>query len=356
MNIINRNRLFGIIGLLAVILTFRAAYADQTEQPEVFTFLTWSEYINPELVAEFEQQYNAKINFVYFETDDARDRMMVETQGGGFDLILVSKLMLDNYRQRGWLEALDYNQIPNLKHLYPRFLDGGSEPQYQAPYFWGTIGIAYRKDLVQEKITRLQQLFYPGENLRGKILMINTSRELVGLALKALGYSGNSEDLQQLDQAWALLQLQKPYVKDYSYLTIMEQSPLVTGDIAVAMIYSGDALFLKEHNADINFVLPEEGSFYWTDVLVIGKGSTKKQLVMKFIDFINEPKNAARNAEYVYYATPNKSAEQFLAAEFLNDPVIYPNVEDKQRLEVLSSISVEAQRRINRIMLNLTRP
>ncbi|NJN47037.1 MAG: extracellular solute-binding protein, partial [Candidatus Competibacteraceae bacterium] len=193
----------------------------------------------------------------------------------------------------------------------------------------------------------------PSEALRGKIIMINAARDVVGIALKALGYSVNSTDPKQLKAAEALLLAQKPYVKSYSYISLSAQSELVDGGAWAAMIYNGDAITLQALNPNIVYAVPEEGSELWVDYLVVLAASPRQALAKTFINFLNEPENAARIARFVNYATPNKTAEQWLSAEFLQDTRIYPSAEILKQSEFYAELPPRMAKKINSIFSRL---
>lgn len=329
--------------------------ADAESKPKDLVMLNWSEYLDPELIAAFEQKFNVNIREVYFETDDLRDDMLLETDGKGYDIVVVNGINVDMYRKRGWLAPLTDKQVPNMKHVDARWLDAfAGVSGYAVPYFWGTTGIAYREDLVGKQITSWMDLFRPAESMKGKIGMINNSRDTIGMALKALGYSANSTDPAELAAAEALLLEQKPGVHSYSYLSIGEDSGLLTGEIVAAMLYSGDSMSLTEENPEIRYVVPVEGGNIWVDYLVVPEGAQEKVLAWQFIDFLNEPENAAQLAEYVYYATPNKAAEKLLPAEFLEDPVMYPGAEVLEKSEYYVPLPARAVRKRNLINSRVT--
>ncbi|MEE4376835.1 MAG: spermidine/putrescine ABC transporter substrate-binding protein [Candidatus Competibacteraceae bacterium] len=344
-----------ITTLLACFASLTAATEpSNAESHQELTLLNWSEYIEPTVVQAFEQQFKAKVKEIYFESDDDRDAMLAETDGLGYDLVLVNQGRLADYYRRGWLAQLDEQKIPNLRHIDPLWRNFRAElAGYGVPYFWGTTGIAYRADLVSEPITRWQQIYRPQETLRNKIIMIKSARETVGMALKALGYSTNSTDLLQLSAAETLLMQQKPFVKDYSYPSLNENADLVTGQAWATMIYNGDALALKEHHERIVYTLPEEGGGIWVDYLTVTQSSTRKALAMAFINFLNEPENAAKIARFVYFATPNQAAEKLLPTEFLNDPVIYPSEAALQKSEFLTDLPPRVAKRYNGIFMQL---
>ena len=343
---------------IALFITILACWASftsatepgDTESHQQLIILNWSDYIDPVVVRAFEQQFSTQVNEVYYESDDDRDAILAETEGRGFDLVLVNQARLADYVRRGWLARLDGQNIPNLRHIDPRWLNFHAElAGYGVPYFWGTTGIAYRADLVPEPITRWQQLFQPNEKLRNKIMMINTARDTIGMALKALGYSANSTELLQLSAAEELLLQQKPFVSAYAYPSVGEQSELVSGKIWAAMIYNGDALAIKEHHDEIVYTLPDEGGGIWVDYLTVMQSSTHKVLAMDFINFLNEPENAAKIARFVYFATPNQAAEKLLPAEFLANPIIYPSTVALQKSEFMIDLPPRVTKRHNAI-------
>jgi spermidine/putrescine transport system substrate-binding protein len=264
--------------------------------------------------------------------------------------------MMEAYAKRGWIEAIDHKRLKNLKHIIPRWAKAfAASETHGVPYFWGNLGIAYREDLVDKPPASWMDLYKPDESLRGRIVMNKTSRDLIGMALKALGYSANSVDRDELRAAERLLMHQKPFVRAYSYVSLNAQSAMVSGEVAMAMMYSGDALMLMEHHPKIRFVLPKEGGNLWVDYLTVAAKSSNKALAYAFIDFLNEPQNAAQLAQFVYYATPNKAAEALLPEEHLTDPVIYPSAEVLSRSEPNRPLPARTIKLRNEIFSRVTR-
>jgi len=344
------------LALVLYALSITTAPADTPNPPDELVFLTWSDYIDPDLVQEFERRFHAKVTQVYFEADDIRSDMLVESGGSGYDVVMVNGVEVAPYVRRGWLAALDPAQIPNLKHLHARWAGAFQDaPQYGVPYFWGTIGIGYRRDLVPTPVTSWLDLFRPSEALRGKVVMIKNARDTYGMALKALGYSVNSENSEELTEAENLLTTQRPFVKVYSYVSLTKDSALVTGEVAMSMMYNGDALALKEFSDDIDYVVPGEGTQVWVDYLTVSASSSHKKLAQRFINFLNEPHNAARNAEFVHYATPNRAAEKYLPDEYFKDHIIYPPQSVLDRAESYRELSPRTLKRRNEHFVRLIR-
>ncbi|MCW9023239.1 MAG: spermidine/putrescine ABC transporter substrate-binding protein [Gammaproteobacteria bacterium] len=322
--------LFQLIVATTLLMVFNILPVVAEPENEL-VFLTWPEYIDPEIVKKFEKQYQVKVRMVYFETDDMRDAMLLDSNGKGYDMVLIVGENIRIYNKRGWIAPLTQTQVPNLRFIGKKWLNAFEQTNgYAVPYFWGTLGIAYRKDLVEHEVTSWKELFIPEARLKNKILMIKTTDDVIGMALKALGYSANSTNPSEYQHVKEMLVKQKEYVKDFSYIKLTEDSALVKGDVYAAMVYNGDALALKELNPEIEFVLPREGGGLWVDYISVMASSNNKELAYKFINYINEPEHAAQIAEFVYFPTPHKQAEKLLPKEFLDDPVIYP---DKQALQ-----------------------
>ena len=348
------NKASGLLAAITIFLFFTYAHASS---PQELTFLNWSDYIDPELVQKFENQFNAKIHLVTFDSDDERNHLLTSTDGKNFDVAVVDGESIQGYVRRGWLAKVSEKEVPNIKNIIPQWgsaYDGTKD--HAVPYFWGTVGIAYRSDLVKAPITSWMDILKPAEELQGKIFMLPQSRELIDIALKALGYSlNNPDDPDAYKKAKQLLLEQKTYVKKYDVLAVNDKSALVSGEVLAAATYSGDALTLQEVNEDITFVIPSEGSILWVDYLVVMAKSEKQKLAMDFINFLNESQNAAEHAEYMYYATPNEAAEKLLPEEFLTDPLIYPSKEIMAKCEIEEKLPARVYKKRNTIFMEVTR-
>lgn len=340
--------------LSVLVFLLMPLYGLAAESTRTLTLLTWEDYLAPALVADFEQRHQVKINQVYYESDSGRDELLALYGVEGYDLILVDDISIPGYQQFGWitpLSAQDSARLSQLKLPLHSQLAAAC-----APYFWGTTGIAYRQDLVDTPITSWKQLFHPSEALQGKILMPREAVETVGMALKALGYSMSSSNKQELAEARKLLLAQAPSVKNYSSVAASSQeSQLVSGDVVALVTYNSDALMLQEEEPQIVYVLPEEGGAIWADFFCVAQRSSQPELALSFLDFINTSKNAARNAEYMYAASPHQGALALLSPEFLNDPLIFPDLKQLTRSEPYALLSPRTQKAHNKIMAELIR-
>lgn len=305
--------------------------------------LNWADYIDPELITAFEKQRDVKVRVVNYEDDDNRDQLLLATNGSGYDLVVVNETHVNVYRAHGWIAPLSAEEVPNLKHVDPKWLAKAEAAKgYAAPYFWGTLGIAYRKDLVQKPPQGWIDLLEPGNDMKGKVAMLSSSREILGMALKAAGHSVNSVDHREIDEAMRLLVAQKPFVRAYQQSLLNERSELVTGDVSMRMTFNGDALVLKRYNPNIEYVVPEQGTGLWVDYITVMANAASPALAYAFIDFLNQPANAAKNAQYVSFATPNTAAEKLLPAEFRANRAIYPDAKTLANSEMFTALPPRA--------------
>ncbi len=350
MDVVGRLSMLSILALLCV----TASGAPSSAAEKQLVVLTWADYIDPQVIAEFERLQHAKVKFMYFESDDDRDDLLTQNNGSGYDVVLADGISVTTYADVGWLAPIPQASIPNLKHIDRRWRSAFPRVrQYGVPYFWGTIGIAYRRDKVPTEFNSWMDLYRPQPALRGKILMIKHARDVIGMALKALGYSQNSGDPAQLAQARELLLAQKPFVRAYSYVSLSKESALVTGEVWAAMVFSGDSITLRELDPNIAFVIPKEGSNLGVDYFTIMKSSTNKALAAAFINFIHDPQRNARIARFVHYATPNLAAQRYLPSAYFKDPIIYPSQVTLKNFEFFAPLAPPAAKLRNEIFQTL---
>jgi spermidine/putrescine transport system substrate-binding protein len=346
-----RRCFFGLAALAALF----ASQPGRSQPAAQLTVLTWFDYVDMDLVEEFERETGALVRFSYYSSDDHRDQILATSHAPDYDLIVVNGLMIEAYANRGWLAPIAPASIPNVRHVDPRWRDafpGGRDRG--VPYFWGTLGIGYRKDLLPEGFSSWKEFFQPPQSLRGRISVLKSSRDAIGMALKALGHSVNTSDRSAIREAGRLLQAQRPFVRSYGYVSLSEDSALVTGEVWASMVYSGDVISLREYQAEIGYVVPAEGSNIWCDYLTVFQSSKQKELAARFIDFLNRPEVAARNALFLNYASPNSAARALLPPEHLQDEIVYPNEQVVSRSEFYRPLAPRAQRALNSVFATIS--
>jgi len=334
-----------IFRLLTLLLFLPCALA---AEPRGLTLFTWDDYIKPEVIRSFEELHDTKVKMIRFVTEDDREKTMALTSGQGFDLVVVSGVYIASYAKRGWLAELEPARLDNARYLEERWRNAyEGAARYAVPYFWGNLGIAYRRDKVPEKIDSWSQFYHPAPILKGRISMLNDARETMGTALKALGHPLNSTDREQVEAAGRLLMEQKPFVLEYAGSDTSENTRLVTGEAWMALTYNGDALFLQGYNDNIAYVVPKEGTGLWVDYLVMMQNSPQPELAQAFLNHLMEPKMAAANALYNSFATTNSGVRDLLPAAYWNNPLIFPGDDVVSRSEFFQRLSPGNERRRN---------
>ena len=324
MNLIPTSIFRKVIMTTCLHLLFSLASYAAAKPKEKLVLGTWPDYMAPEIIEAFEKEHNAIVIQNYFNSEDDREEQMVRFGSSYFDATIVSGYMIPLFIKMNWVKAIKHEDIPNIANISPFWAENYPEQsQYGVPYFWGTSGIAYREDLVLSPPESWLDLLNPAPEHRGNVRMIDDSVDLVTIALRSLATEQvNKASLAKIRK---LLLEQKPHVSSYEYISLDETSSLISGDDHLAFIYNGDALLLQELDPRIKFSQPKEGSPRWIDFWVIMKNGRNNELAQKFINFINIPKWAAINAEYVNYATPNKEAFKLTSESYQNNKVIYNN-------------------------------
>lgn len=303
---------------------------------KVLNVYNWGDYINPDLIKNFEKEYGYKVNY---ETFDSNEAMFTKIQQGGtaYDITIPSEYMIQKMKEEKLLLPLDHSKIKGLENIDSSFLnlsfDKGN--QYSVPYFWGTLGIVYNDKFVDGKnMQSWDDLWRP--ELKNNVMLIDGAREVIGLGLNSLGYSLNSKNDAQLTAAVNKLRKITPNVK--AIVADEIKMYMANEESAVAVTFSGEAAEMLEQNEHLHYVIPKEGSNLWFDNMVIPKTAKNIKGAYDFINFMLEPKNAAQNAEYIGYATPNKEALKILPKEITEDEQFYPSADLMKHLEVYDNL------------------
>lgn len=297
----------------------------------------WGEYISDgqddsmDVNAEFTKATGIKVNYTTFEDNES---MYSKMAGGGadYDVIVPSDYMISKMIKEKMLAKLDFGNIPNFKYVDKAYRNGVFDPknEYSVPYTWGVVGIFYNKKYVKEKVDSWKILW--DKKYAGKILMFDNPRDAFGIAQKILGYSYNSLNIDEWNEAAKLLEDQKPVVQAYVMDQIFDK--MSSGEAWLAPYYAGDAATLVSENEDIGFAIPtKEGTNYFVDAMCVPAGTKHKAEAEAYINFLCRPDVAAANMETVGYSTPETEARKLLPEETQNNPIIYPPESIMKRAE-----------------------
>lgn len=293
----------------------------------------WGEYINEDVIEMFEEEYDIKV--VYDEFTENEDMYPIINIGEvNYDVVCPSDYMINRMINEGLLAELNYDNIPNIKNIDPTYLKSAEEfdpgNKYAVPYCWGTVGILYNKTMVDEPITSWSAIF--DEKYANEILMIDSVRDGMGIALKYLGYSMNTTEESQLEEAKALLIAQRPFVQGYFVDEV--RNKMIGEEAALGVIYSGEAIYTQRENSDLEYVVPEEGSNVWIDGWVIPKNAQNKENAEKWINFMCREDIALMNFEEITYSTPNAAARELIEdADIKNSTIAFPDAATLERCE-----------------------
>jgi spermidine/putrescine transport system substrate-binding protein len=332
------------LSLLLVLILVAAligcqAKDETSELAEELHVFNWSEYIDPEIYAAFEEEFGVK---VIEDTFASNEDLLAKLQAGatGYDIIVPSDYMVTIMRELELLAPLNYDNIPNFENIDAKFKDPPYDPdnKFCVPYQWGTTGIGYNADEFDEAPDSWAYLFDPemAGSYAGKMSMLNDPRESIGAALKYLGYSVNSTDEGKLEEAKQLLIRQKEWVKTYD--SEQYEDLIAADETLLAHGWSGDFFFAAEEDERIWYVIPQEGGVIWADNLCIPESSKNQYTAEVFINYLLKPEVGAQITNFTWYGSPNKASEEFIDAEILEEPAIYPPPDVMERLEWLRDV------------------
>ena len=284
---------------LSLVLVLAACSGGDKETLYVYNV---GEYIDPAVLKMFEKEFNCKVVYDLYDSNETMYQK-IKTGATNYDVAFPSDYMLEKMIKEGLVLPLDYSKIPNFEYISDAYKNLPYDPEnlYSVPYFWGTVGILYDKNIVTEPVDSWSILW--NEKYEGQIYMYDSQRDSLMVALKLLGYSMNTQDVAQLEEAKQLLIEQSPLV--YAYVTDQVIDNMIAGNAALAVVYSGDATYIMSENEDMEFAIPKEGSNTWVDVMVIPSTSQNIDLAHEFINFMTRPEISQMNTEYVMYSTPN---------------------------------------------------
>ncbi|MBC8580970.1 MULTISPECIES: ABC transporter substrate-binding protein [Zhenhengia] len=311
------------------------------QSSESITFFNYGENIDKETLKQFEEEYGIKVKMSTFDDMDTMYLKIAESNAQ-YDVILVSDALMPKMIDGGLLQELNKENIPNIAQMDEEYLNLEIDPgnKYSVPYMFGTIGIIYDKNVVTEEVDSWDILW--DEKYKNKVFMFDTYRDTIGAALKKLGYSLNSENPEELEEAKQLLLEQRKLV-DPIYGVDNGTSMIATGETALNMIWSGEGLNLQDEYPNLVYTIPKEGVNFWIDSLCIPANAKNVEGAEKFINFVSDKESALRIADEIGYTTPNKEARLEQPEHVRNNPNAYMTKEmmDLSELYVPFSLDVK---------------
>lgn len=280
--------------------------ADLSTQSLVIS--NWDAYTPEDLLPGFSDKFGVEVELTNHATNEEIVAKLIQSGGEGYDIAFVSAQFAQQLKEAGLLADIDPALIPNMSKLAPEAMQLATDPglTFSVPYTWGTTGLCYREDLVTTAPTSWYDLLDPSDELKGKITMLATDRWLMLPAQKALGFSVNTTDADELAQVEALLISAKTHLLAYDDTTFY--SRLVSGEASLVEAWDGWCNYAIAEDPNVKFVVPSEGSDLWADTMVILNSSVNQEAAHAFINWVLEPANHSQVAELVLYKVPNPEA------------------------------------------------
>lgn len=332
--------------LMAAILTLLFLIPAAAWSAEELKIFTWSEYMDEEnMPKEFEEATGIKVHLDMYESNE---EMMAKLQAGGlgqYDLIIPSDYIMPSLINLNLLTPLDHSKIPNLKNLSDKFKTASFDPgnKYSVGWQWGTVGLMYNKEKVKESDVQSWSILFDPANEVGPFYLIDSVREMLGIALAYLGYDFNSANPEELKAASDLLIQTKKRPSCLGFKGgVGGKNDVIAGVADIAIVYNGDAIqTVSEEPEKFGFIVPKEGSEIWIDSMCIPAKAPNVDAAHKWINWVLEPEVGASLSNYNQYATPNEAAIPFLNKEDLENPGIWPTPEIMKTLHFVKDLGVD---------------
>ncbi len=344
-----RNRRVSLLWLalgLLLLLVSLPTWAAPT--PGTVTLLIWEDFLSPKVIKLLKTRHGLDIQQITFTSPTERDQLLLK-HAGQIDIVVADTVGLSGYRTRGLLERIDGKRVPNLKHVLMRWQ---ADMGYAVPYLWGQTGIAWRTDKVKKPITTYAQLLAFAHENPGKVSLLDDAHE----ALMAARYAAGINDaIKNPDDVTAAKKLLDQYLPDLRIVgSILDRdAPLVTGEVIAAQAYNGDVAYLRDtYNAPLAFATPSPGCMIWQEHLLLLRNAPHKVAAYAFLNQINDPEIAARNANEVRYATSNALAINRLDAKFRSDPIIHPTFDGLENCYFYPAFNNATQRALKETSLH----
>lgn len=290
---------------------------------EVVNVYNWGEYIDTDLLSEFEEETGIRVVYNTFETNEG---LYSRLQSESYDVVIPSDYMIARMIDEGMLQKLNYDNIPNASLIDDKYTGLEYDPaqEYSVPYTWGAVGIIYNSREVDEADTGSWDILW-NPKYAGQTAMFDNSRDALGVALKLLGYSQNTTNKDELRAAADKIIEGKDNFQGFWMDQILEKLP--NEEILIAPYYNGDAVTMMADNPDLAFYIPREGTNVFVDAMCIPENAKNVANAEKFINFMCSTEAAAANAEYIGYSSPQREVYEQLDDSIKNDPVHYPTEE-----------------------------
>jgi spermidine/putrescine transport system substrate-binding protein len=320
--------LLGALSLASLSLVLQS-----NAQTKVLNLFNWSEYMDPAILKDFEKQFGAKVNVSLYESNEDLIAKLKANGGSQYDIIVPGQYAIPLLSRLNLLLPLEKSKVPNIKNLSAKFVNPSFDPgnKFSAAYQWGTVGVVYRKDRLK-KFDQSWNLFFDKSKQQGAFLLMDSTREMLGPALKYLNKSLNSTTPADMQKVLEIMSDAKTRSLGFDG-GVGNRNKVSAGQASYGVAYNGDVIKLQAEDKNLGFFVPREGSVIFTDSMAIPVKAPNADLAHKFVNFMLEPKVGARLSNYNRYATPNEAAKPFINKSDVSNPGVYPPAAIMNKLE-----------------------
>ncbi|WP_455538650.1 ABC transporter substrate-binding protein [Terrisporobacter sp.] len=346
-------KIYKLLSLLICIIMMSSLFVACSKKNEAneINFYNYGENIDNETLKEFEKKYDIKVNMETFDDMEAM-YSKIKSGAGKYDVILVSDALMPRMVDQKLIQKLNKDNIPNISQMDEQYLNLKMDPnnKYSVPYMFGTVGIIYNTDVIKEDVDSWDALW--NKKYKNRIFMFDTYRDTMGAALKKLGYSLNSTNQKEIDEAKELLLEQRKLVNPL-YGVDNGTTMIPAGETDINMIWSGEGLNLQDEYPNLKYIVPKEGANFWIDSLCIAANATNVDGAEKFINFVSDKKSALRIADEIGYTTPNKEARKEQPEKVRNNPNAYMTGEIMDRCEIYTDFPMDVKKMYDKAWIQI---
>ncbi|WP_414527510.1 ABC transporter substrate-binding protein [Nodularia chucula] len=308
-----------------------------TRSDQLYLF-TWTQYSDQKLLEAFTTQTGIKVLVDIYDSNEVMLAKLAAGGGSAYSTIYPSDYMVQRMQADGLLREIDHDRLIGLNNLFPEFQNPSYDPnnRHSIPFNWGTTGFIYDSAQLPDAPEDWEYLWQNQERLNRRITLLNDVREVMGAVLRMLGYSYNSQNENQLKQAYQKLVELKPAIASFD--TDAWQNQLLAGDLTLAMCYSADAIRITQENPRFKYIIPRSGSSLWTDTMVIPQTAPNLDGAYAWINFMLQPEVAASISQRLSLATPNIAGFEQLPKDIQNNPSWFPPEEILKNCERIQPV------------------
>ncbi|MCF0222108.1 MAG: spermidine/putrescine ABC transporter substrate-binding protein [Fibrobacter sp.] len=313
--------------------------------PEKVSVLIYSEYMDPQMITDFQMKTGYKLQLDLYE---AQDEMIGKLKTSGtdkYDVIIASDVMIQQMIQLGLIQQIDTGKVPNRSNIADQFKNLSYDPtnSYSIPYLWGTTGILYRDRSLDPMNFSYKSLLNTKRN-KGNFSLLEESRSMMSMALQASGFDANSSNPDELNQAvdFILKAKKNPRFLGFDGSVSGKNKVLSRVDWA-AIVFNGEAMTAIDEDSTLQFAIPVEGSFMWVDAMLLSSKPPNKEGAYAFMNYILDARVGAQLAKFLNFATPNKASLEVIDDEYKNNRVINPSKEEIERMVFLRDLGDASQ-------------